>query len=93
VLDKESIARTIDFEEEPTCNREACVELMSNLSLELDEARHALKLARRQADAKRLEANLLRQKLASTQLKLADARAMFDGRIREYYARRENTDR
>jgi len=84
VLDKESIARTIDFEEEPTCNREACVELMSNLSLELDEARHALKLVRRQADAKRLETNLLRQKLACTRLKLADARAMHDGRISGY---------
>ena len=66
VLDRESIARTIDFEEEPACNRAACIELMSNLSLELDEARHALKLVQRQADAKRRENNLLRQKLAST---------------------------
>ena len=57
---------------------------MSNLSLELDEARHTLKLVQRQADAKRRESNPLRQKLASTWLKLSDAHAMLDGRISGY---------
>ena len=57
---------------------------MSNLSLKLDEARHTLKLVQRQADAKRRDSNLLRQKLASTRLKLSDVHAMLDGRISGY---------
>ena len=91
ILGKESVARQIDFEEQPARAARSCTEQIEKMAEELDRTRHELKLVQRQVDAKRRQSNLLRQKLASTRLELSDVQAALDRRI-SAYLRRLKTD-
>ena len=74
ILGKESVARQIDFEEQPTRTVRSCTEQMAKMAEELDRTRHALKLAHEANGKKQAEINSLQDRLTSTSEKLSDAR-------------------
>ena len=80
VLGKESVARQIDFDEKPVRTLRWCTEQMEKLAEELDQTRHALKLAHEANGKLKAENNSLEHRLTSITEKLRDARAPFDYR-------------
>ena len=74
ILGKESVARQIDFEEQPARTVRSCTEQMAKMAEELDRTRHALKLAHEANGKKQAEINPLQDRLTSTSEKLSDAR-------------------
>ena len=77
ILGKESVARQIDFEEQPARTVRSCTEQLEKMAEELDRTRHALKLAHEANGKKQAEINSLQDRLTSTSEKLRDARALF----------------
>ena len=80
VLGKESVARQIDFDEKPVRTLRWCAEQMEKLAEELDQTRHALKLAHEANGQLKVENNSLQERLNASSEKLHAARALLASR-------------
>lgn len=78
ILGKESVARQIDFEEQPARTVHSCTEQIEKMAEELDRTRHALKLVHEANGKKQAEINSLQDRLTSTSENLDGARALVE---------------